>query len=83
MFERLNRRMEILADQIKRDKERQGQPNCGLTVPSAAELWQAKQTEKKPADFSDIRSPGAGITPCVQDRGEPQSVQTDPWLRNG
>jgi hypothetical protein len=62
MFERMNRRLEALQKQIDAEKQAKGQPNNGLTVPTAVEKHHAKQHERRPADFVDTQ-PG-GVAPC-------------------
>lgn len=60
MFERLNRRMDALGKKIEADKKRAIQPNNGLTVPTDVEVHQAKQHERRQADFSETEPAVAG-----------------------
>jgi hypothetical protein len=65
MHDRINRRMEALQKQIDAEKAAKGLPQNGLTTPSEAEKWAAKQDESHQlADFQDT-APGDGIPVCT------------------
>lgn len=75
MFERLTRRQQILAEQIKREKEAQGQPTTGLTTTTDVERHHAKrEEERKIADFQDT-DPASGVPLCTPPSGLGRPLQ--------
>lgn len=75
MFERLSRRQQILAEQIQREKEAQGKPQDGLTVPTAVERHHAVQQEKRQiGDFQDA-DPASGVPLCTPPSGLGRPLQ--------